>query len=65
MTKRTIKLEGTDISFPISKVVAIKADIPTIFCIERLPDGSYKLIFNAIVIPDMTVIEGLSIIRED
>lgn len=59
-----LKLDGTDDVIDIHKVSAIKHDIPTIFSIERMVDGKFRLTYNAIKIPDLTKIQGISFIRQ-
>lgn len=61
---RKLKLVGTDLEFNIEKAVAIKADIPTVLNLERLPNGNYKLLFNNKVIPDFAAVQSIEVVRE-
>ena len=65
MTRRALKLKGLGKELEISKAIAINADIPTVLNLEQLPDGTYKLLYNAKVIPDFTQLEAIEVIRED
>ena len=60
-----IKFEGIDRVFEISKVSAIKSDIPTIFALERMTDGTHRITYNAIQISDLSKVSGITIIREE
>ncbi len=62
---RALRLEELGIELPISKAVAIRADIPTVLNLERLPDGTYKLLYNERVIHDIASLDTLRIIRKD
>ncbi len=62
--KRSIKIEGTDIELELSRATAVRTDKNMIH-LDELPDGTWRLIFNSNMIPDFSVIKGLTIIRED
>jgi len=62
--RRAIKLEGIDTELELSKVTAIKTEKQMIH-LDELPDGTWRLIYNSNLIPDITKIEGFKIIRED
>lgn len=64
MTKRFIKLEGTDITLELSKATAVKTSQEMIH-FDRLPDGTWRLIYNGNMIPDFSKIEAFRIIREN
>lgn len=62
-TYRAFRLEGLGVELPISRAVAINADIPTVLNLERLPDGTYKLLYNAKVITDIRQLTSISVVR--
>ena len=62
--KRSILLEGTDVELELSKVTAVRTDKQMIH-LDELNDGTWRLIYNSNLIPDITKIEGFKIIRED
>lgn len=49
----------------IHRVTGIKHDIPTIFIVERMHDGFYRLTYNAVAIPDLTKVKGITFIRKN
>ena len=61
--KRIIKLIGTDIELTISKVTAVRTQKKMIH-LDELPDGTWRLIYNEIHIPDFTKVKSLNIIRD-
>lgn len=64
MTKRYIEV-GTE-RFEITKVTAIKSDtVPFLVHIDKLPDGTYRLTYNASLITNIDQVPGFLIIRED
>ena len=62
--RRSIKIEGTDIELELSRATAVRTDKNMIH-LDELPDGTWRLIFNSNMIPDFSVIEGFTIVRED
>lgn len=64
MTRRAIELVGTDIVLELSKVTAVKTKLKMIH-FDELPDGTWRLIYNGVHIPDLTLVEAFKIIRED
>ena len=64
MTKRSIKLEGTDIELVLSKATAVRTSKNMIH-LDELADGTWRLIYNGNMIPDFSVIKSLTIVRED
>lgn len=62
--KRAITLDGLDQELILSKATAIKTDKNMIH-LDQLPDGTWRLIYNANMIPDFTKLTSLTIIRED
>lgn len=66
--RRIIRLEGTDQEFELTKATAINSDsVPFLLHVDRMPDGTYRLTYNAKLIPDFTKVVGvtLTIARED
>jgi hypothetical protein len=62
--KRAILLEGIDVELELSKVTAVRTSKQMIH-LDELNDGTWRLIYNSNLIPDITKIEGFKIIRED
>ena len=62
--KRSIKLEGLDQELILSKATAVRTDKQMIH-LDQLPDGTWRLIYNANLIPDFTKLKSMTIIRED
>lgn len=60
-----IDLTGSGKVLDIHKVVGIKADIPSIFMIEKMKDGGNRLTYNEVQIPDLTKVKGLTFIRQN
>lgn len=63
--KRRIRFDDSDIELVVSKVTAIKFDTDFLFHVDRLPDGTARITHNAILLPDLSKIQGITIIRED
>ena len=64
MTRRAIKLEGTNTILELSKATAVKTQKQMIH-LDQLEDGTWRLIYNSNLIPDFSKIEAFKIIRED
>ena len=64
MTRRAIEIEGTDMVLELSKVVSVKTD-KEMMHLDKLSDGTWRLIYNGKMIPDFSKVKGLKIIRED
>ena len=64
MTRRAIELTGTDIVLELSKATSVKTDTNMIH-LDQLPDGTWRLIYNKNLIPDFSLIQALTIIREE
>jgi hypothetical protein len=62
--KRSILLEGIDVELELSKVTAVRTSKQMIH-LDQLNDGTWRLIYNSNLIPDITKIEGFTIIREN
>lgn len=64
MTKRSIKIEGTDQELELSRATAVRTSKKMIH-LDELPDGTWRLIYNAEMIPDFSKVKSLTIVRED
>lgn len=65
MVRRAIKIVGTDTVLELSKVTAVKLHNAAMIHLDQLPDGTWRLIYNSHLIPDITKVQALEIIRED
>ncbi len=61
--RRSINLRGSDKVLELSKVTAVRTDKQMIH-LDQLPDGTWRMIYNANLIPDITKIEAFEIVRE-
>lgn len=64
MTRRAIEIVGTDTVLELSKVTMIRTDKQMIN-LDQLPDGTWRLIYSAETIPDITKVEAFKIVRSD
>lgn len=64
MIKRSLLLEGLGIELPLTKATAIHVEKQMIH-IDQLADGTWRIIYNASLIPDITKLEAIKIIRDD
>ena len=55
--------DGTSKFLEISKATSIKADIGMLH-LDRIKDGSYRLIFSDSIAEDFSQIESFNIVRE-
>lgn len=62
--KRSIIIEGIDKELALSKVVEINSAIEMIN-LEKLSNGTWRMIYSKSIIPDITKVEGFKIVRED
>lgn len=65
--KRTIRInmnDGTHIDLVLSKATSINTEASMIN-IDKLKDGTWRLIYDINLIPDFTKVQNLEIIRED
>ena len=62
--KRSIEIEGIGKTLELSKVVEIDTRIEMIN-IEKLSDGTWRLIYSKSLIPDIQKVEGFKIVREE
>jgi len=63
MTRRAIKLEGTDVVLELSKFATPKTDKEFIH-LDKLPDGSWRLLYN-VEGTDIKNVKSLTIVREE
>ena len=62
--KRTIRIEGLGIDLELSKATAIKTKQSMIH-LDKLKDGTWRLIYDGNLIPDFSKVECLRMVRED
>lgn len=62
--RRAIEIEGTDVTLELSKVTMIHSSAEMIH-MDKLPDGTWRLIYSGNVIDDISKVKSLKIIRED
>ena len=62
--KRSIEIEGLDKTLEISKATSVRTDKEMIH-LDQLPDGTWRLIYNANLIPDFSKVKSFKIIREE
>lgn len=66
--KRRIRIEGIDKELEITKYTKVNMNgrnFGTEFIhFDQLPDGTWRLVHTTDVIPDLTKVKGLKIIRE-
>jgi len=63
-TKRSIEIVGINKTLEISKATAVRTDKQMIH-LDQLEDGTWRLIYNATLIPDFTLVDSLNIIRHE
>lgn len=63
MTRRAIKLEGTDVVLELSKFATPKTGKEFIH-LDKLPDGTWRLLYN-VDGTDVQSITALTIVREE
>lgn len=65
MTKRSIviKTKSGDTELPLSKVTLARTDKQMIH-IDQLPDGTWRMIYNESLIPNISEVEGFLLLRE-
>jgi hypothetical protein len=64
MTRRAIEIEGLDEILELSKATAIRTDKQMIH-LDKMDDGTWRLIYNSNLIPDFSEVKSFKIIRED
>jgi len=64
MTRRAIELEGLHQTLELSKATAVRTNKNMIH-LDQLDDGTWRLIWNANMIPNFTNLTALKIIRDD
>lgn len=63
MTRRAIKLEGTDVTLELSKFATPRTEKEFIH-LDKLSDGTWRLLYN-VKDADIQTIEALTIVREE
>ena len=63
-TMRLKKLDGTTVDLPIVKATAIRSGAGMLH-LDKLPNGSYRLIVSDDIIDDMSQFESMTMIRKD
>lgn len=58
--RRAVELKGSDITLELSKVTSLKLDRRMIH-LDELPDGTWRLTYNAFQFPDLTKLQALKI----
>ena len=61
---RALRIEGTGVELKLSKVTMVRLD-KEMFHLDKLPDGTWRLVYSEKTIPDITQVKGLTFIRED
>lgn len=64
MTRRAIKLKGTDVTLELSKFATPKTDKEFIH-LDKLPDGTWRLLYNVKDAPDIQAVQAFEIIRDN
>ena len=59
-----IKIVGGDRIMILSKVTMIKSDSIEIFHLDRLKDGSFRLTYSESLIPEITKVTELKLVRD-
>ena len=62
---RSIKINGIDKELILTKNVAINNVAKEFIHLDKLPDGTWRIIYTTTTIPDLTKVESFEIIRED
>jgi hypothetical protein len=62
--KRSILIEGLGKELVLSKVTSVRTEKEMIH-LDKLSDGTWRLIYNTNLIPDFSKVKSLKIIRED
>ena len=62
--RRAIEIEGIDVVLELSRATAVKTSKQMLH-LDQLDDGTWRLIYNANLIPDFSEVKSLKIIRED
>ena len=60
--KRLIRIKGTGQELQVSKVTSVNVSINMIH-LDQLLDGTWRLTYNENLIPDLTAVEALEIVR--
>lgn len=63
-SKRTIKIVGTDIVLDLSRITSVSTAYEMIH-LDKLGDYTWRLTYNDNLIPDLSKVESLQIVREN
>ncbi len=65
-SKVSILIEGIDRELKLSKVTSINIDNPDkqMIHLDKLKDGTWRLIYNSSLIPDIKEVKSFKIIRD-
>jgi hypothetical protein len=64
LMKRALYLNGIGKELILSKATAVKTPKRMIY-LDELDDGTWRLIYNENLIPDMRLLNSIDVIRED
>lgn len=62
--ERSIVLKGIEIELKLSIVTAVHVR-PNLVHLDKLPDGTWRLIYNTYTIPDIFKVTALTMIKEE
>lgn len=62
---RGLRFEGIDKELKISKATRINTDTDAILHIDRMKDGTVRIIYNGVVVNDLSQVTGIIIVRKD
>lgn len=63
--ERVIRINGIDKELKLSKVTSIRSDQMMSIHLDKLKDGTWRLIYNENLIPDFKKVKSFEIIRKD
>jgi hypothetical protein len=63
--RRFVKLEGLDTTLELTKVVQINKVQKRFIYLEEMDNGTWRLTYTENVIPDITKLQSMNIIRLD
>jgi hypothetical protein len=64
--KRTLKFTGPELDLEIELKRVVALDIPKkMFIIEEIKDGEYRLTYSKEFLPDISMLQGMLVIREE
>lgn len=64
--RRALELQGVDATLELSKVTCIKAPVKAeMIHLDKLADGTWRLIYSEKTIPDIKLLTALLMVREE